>query len=74
MKDNFSYLQILKENHYYYIYQNNVTVYNGNYAVYLIQADTGSFINNNVSLIAKVGNTTKTGNSTIYAPDLGFNG
>ena len=69
-----SYCQFTDSDHYYYIYQNDITVYNGDYTIYLIQADEGSFINNNVSLIAYAGNTTKTGNSTIYAPDLGFNG
>lgn len=68
-----SYCQNTYSDHYYYICQNDVTVYNGDYTIYLIQADDGSFINNNVSLIAYA-NTTKTGDSTIYAPDLGFDG
>lgn len=69
-----SYCQETDGFHYYYIYQNNVTVCNGDFTIYLAQADSGSYINNNVSLIAETGGTTKTGNSTIYVPDLGFYG
>ncbi len=68
-----SYCQNTYMDHYYYIYQNNVTVYNGDYTIYLIQADDGSYINNNCNLTAYA-NTTKTGDSTIYAPDLEFEG
>lgn len=68
-----SYCQPTDTDHVYQVYQNNVTVFNGDYCIYLIQADEGSYITDN-NLIAYAGNITKTGNSTIYAPDLGFNG
>ena len=66
-----SYCQPTDSNHYYYIYQNNVTVYNGDFAVYIDGAD-GDYVKNN-GLIA-VGNTTKTGNSAVYAPGLTISG
>lgn len=66
-----SYCQETDGLHHYYIYQNNVTVYNGEYTIYIVSADGGS-IGNNVSLIAYEGSNPQTGNSTIYAPDLGF--
>ena len=62
-----SYCQYTNPPHYYYISCNNVTVYNGNYTVYIMSANLGYVDNNH--LIA-VGNSTKTGNSTVYAPGL----
>ena len=62
-----SYCQYTDPPHYYYISCNNVTVYNGNYTVYIMSANSGYVDNNH--LIA-VGNSTKTGNSTVYAPGL----
>lgn len=68
-----SYCQWTDYEHYYYIYENNVTVYNGNYTIYLISSTyPDSAIYNNTNLITYIGNTTKTGDSTIYAPDLNY--
>ena len=61
-----SYCQPTDSDHYYYIYQNNVTVYNGNYTVYIIDANGGVVEHNN--LLANDGTTTYSGNSTVVVP------
>ena len=69
-----SYCQNTYSDHYYYIYQNDVTVYNGDYTIYLIQSDNpDSYISNN-NLIAYTNTASKTGDDTIYAPDLDYYG
>ncbi len=70
-----SYCQNTYSDHYYYIYQNDVTVYNGDYTIYLIQSNNpDSYISNNYNLIAYTNTTSKTGDDTIYAPDLDYYG
>ncbi|WP_407393046.1 hypothetical protein [Methanobrevibacter sp.] len=70
-----SYCQNTYSDHCYYIYQNDVTVYNGDYTIYLIQSDNpDSYISNNCNLIAYTNTTSKTGDDTIYAPDLDYYG
>ena len=61
-----SYCQPTNGPHYYYIYENNVTVYNGRYTVYIIDAN-GEIIEHN-TLLANDGTTTYTGNATVSAP------
>lgn len=60
-----SYSQSTSGDHWYYITSNNVTVYNGDYAVYIIYADGGIIEHNNLTAI---GNSVQTGNNTIYDP------
>ena len=62
-----SYVQTTSGSHYYDVENNTVKVYNGDYAVYLSSPATGIIQGNNLTAI---GNTTKTGNSAIYAPGI----
>ena len=68
-----SYCQETSGDHYYYIYQNNVTVYNGKITVYIADAYDGIIEHNN--LTAYLGNVPTTGNSTVFDPSgiLGVN-
>ena len=50
--------------HYYNIHNNNVTIINGDYAVYLLAGSTGSVMDNSLKAI---GNGTKTGDSAVSA-------
>ena len=61
-----SYCQPTSSYHYYYIYQNNVTVYNGNYTIYIIGADNGLVEHNNLE--ADNGTAVNTGNITVNVP------
>ena len=66
-----SYCQYTSGNHYYYITNNNVTVHNAYYSIYIMHADEGNISGND--LIAYAGSTPRSGNITIHAPDLGYN-
>ena len=61
-----SYCQPTSSYHYYYIYQNNVTVYNGNWTIYIIDANNGLVEHNNLE--ADNGTTVNTGNITVNVP------
>ena len=61
-----SYCQETIGPHWFFMQDNDVTVYNGDYAVYLIGWSRGSVTDN--TLIA-YGNTTQTGDDAVEAPD-----
>ena len=61
-----SYCQYTSGQHIFNITYNNVTVYNADYTIYLMSADSGtSIVHNNLTA---VGTTTKTGNVTVSSP------
>lgn len=62
-----SYSQPTSGNHYYEIENNTVCVNNADYTIYLESPSTGIVQGNNLTAI---GTTTKTGNVTIYAPNI----
>ena len=62
-----SYSQSTSGSHYYDIENNTVCLYNGDYTVYLDSPATGVIQGNNLTAI---GTITKTGNTTIYAPNI----
>ena len=71
-----SYCQNTYSQHYYNIHDNNVTVYNGDYAVYLMNdtSVTGDINDNTLEAITN-SSTPNTGNDAIFAPtaDVGIN-
>ena len=62
-----SYSQATSGSHYYEIENNTVCVNNADYTIYLDSPATGIIQGNNLTAI---GTTTKTGNVTIYAPNI----
>ena len=62
-----SYAQSTGNSHYYDVQNNTVRVNNGDYTIYLESPATGIIQGNNLTAI---GTTTKTGNVTIYAPNI----
>ncbi|WP_458403263.1 hypothetical protein [Methanobrevibacter sp.] len=68
-----SYAQWLDLNHYYNIHNNNVTVINGRYAVYLLDdVEVSGTVNNN-KLIANTGATNYTGNNAVSVGNMVIN-
>ncbi len=61
-----SYCQYTSGDHHYSITYNNITVYNADYTIYLINANPVTTIEHNN--LTAVGSTTKTGNVTISSP------
>ena len=62
-----SYSQATGGSHYYEVENNTVCVNNADYTIYLDSPATGIIQGNNLTAI---GTTTKTGNVTIYAPNI----
>ena len=62
-----SYAQSTSGSHYYNIHDNNVTVYNADYAVYLLNNNFVSGTVNNNNLIAITGSGNNTGNNAVSA-------